>query len=437
MDRGVVCFVGLGPGDPGLLTARALDRLAQAEWIVREGEGEGTVEQAVARALEGKRVVRAVAFDPFESPRVREELRVVLDAGVAIEIVPGVGASAAAGAFAGVRGHLVRAAPDGVRAVLAGEPADAVVTLIADVGAPSQRLVVTTAAEAPGAAHDLGSAPVLVVLGAPDRALRWFERRPLFGKRVLVTRAREQAGSTAALLREHGADPVVVPTIAIRAPENQGPLVQAIAALRAGAYGWVAFTSVNGVERTWEGLSAQGGDARAFGVAKLAAVGPATAAALERHGLRADVMAKEFRGEGLAEAMLAAIASGPPSPRVLLARAARARDVLPEALRAAGCRVDVVAVYETHPPSGETVDALARALHGGSLDAATFTSSSTVDNFCDLLGERAPELLRRVRVASIGPVTTDAARARGVRIDVTAHEYTVSGLVQALAESYG
>ena len=437
MDRAVVCFVGLGPGDPGLLTARALERLARAEWIMREGEGGGTIEQAVARALEGKRVVRALAFDPFESPRVIEELRAVLDAGVAIEIVPGVGASAAAGAFAGVRGRLVRAAPDGVRDVLAGEPADAVVTLIADVGGPSQRLVVTTAAEASGAAHDLGSGPVIVALGAPDPALRWFERRPLFGKRVLVTRAREQAGSTAALLREHGADPVVVPTIAIRTPENQGPLIEAIAALRAGAYAWVAFTSANGVERTWEGLSAQGADARAFGVAKLAAVGPATAAALERHGLRADVMAREFRGEGLADAMLVAIPSGPPAPRVLLARAARARDMLPEALRAAGCRVDVVAVYETHTPSGETVSALARALDGGSLDAATFTSSSTVDNFCDLLGARAPELLRRVRVASIGPVTTDAARARGVRIDVTAREYTVSGLVQALAESYG
>jgi len=190
------------------------------------------------------------------------------------------------------------------------------------------------------------------------------------------------------------------------------------------------------VDRTWDALVETGADARAFGAARLAAIGPATARALERHGLRADVVAKEFRGEQLAQEILGALRSGPPAPRVLLARAARARDVLPEALRAAGCRVDVVAAYETLPPPRDRVETLATELQGKRVDAVMFTSSSTVDNFCDLLGDRAIGLLGGVRVASIGPVTSETARARGVPVDVAAREYTVSGLVEALAESY-
>jgi uroporphyrinogen III methyltransferase/synthase len=206
--------------------------------------------------------------------------------------------------------------------------------------------------------------------------------------------------------------------------------------LRRGAYAWVAFTSANGVERTWAALVASGHDARAFGSARLAAIGPATARALDQHGLRADIVAKEFRGERLAEELLEAVLASGESQRVLIPRAARAREVLPEALRAAGCKVDVVAAYETHPPPRETVLNLVRELEVGHVDAVTFTSSSTVDNLCDLLGPRAAELLGSGRIASIGPVTTDTARARGLRVDLTAREYTVQGLVRALAESY-
>jgi uroporphyrinogen III methyltransferase/synthase len=254
---------------------------------------------------------------------------------------------------------------------------------------------------------------------------------------VLVTRAGEQAGSAAALLREEGADVLVVPTIAIAAPGDPVPLAKAIGELRAGAYAWVAFTSANGVERTWEAIEAAAGDAQVFGSARLAAVGPATAQALAGHGLRAAVVAVEVRGEGLAEAMLAAMKrEGEVGGRVLLPRAARARDVLPAALRAAGCTVDVVAAYDTHPVTGAAVEALAVELEAGRLDAVTFTSSSTVDNLCDALGPRAAGLLARVRVASIGPVTSDTARSRGLRVDVEARESTVPGLIRALAESY-
>ncbi len=263
------------------------------------------------------------------------------------------------------------------------------------------------------------------------------ERLPLSGKRVLVTRAGAQAGSAAVLLGEAGAEAVVVPTIAIVPPGDPEPLAKAIVDLRAGAYAWVAFTSANGVEGTWRAIEAAGENARLFGAARLAAVGPATAQALVDHGLRVDVLAEESRGEGLAEAMLAAMKQHGEGPqRVLLARAARAREALPLALRAAGCTVDVVAAYETRPETGAAVEGLGVELDAGRLDAVLFTSGSTVDNLCDALGPRAAALLGRVRLASIGPVTSDAIRARGLRVDVEARETTVAGLIRALAESY-
>jgi uroporphyrinogen III methyltransferase/synthase len=432
--RGIVTFVGLGPGDTKLWSERAGQRIGEA-FVVIDDE-QANVAHMVELARQGKRVVRTFVGDPLESAHCVAEALEVAGAGVDVEVVPAVGASAAAGAFAGVTGRAVLVGAADVGRVLASTAPGAPVTLISDPSLPSQKVVVTRASAAVDLAKPMGQSKVLVAFGAPQDALRWFERRPLFGKRVLVTRAREQADSAAALLRDQGADVVVVPTIEIRDPSDRELVSRSLGALRAGAYGWVAFTSANGVERTWGALAALGADARAFGACKLAAIGPATARALESHGLTADVVAKEFVGESLAREMLGALRRDPVSPRVLLARAAKARDVVPEALRAAGCRVDVVAVYETHVPPQETVESLARELEQGRIDVATFTSSSTVENFCDLLGPRAVALLKRVRVATIGPVTSETARIRGLRVDVVAKEYTVPGLVEALAESY-
>jgi len=434
MDPGIVSFVGLGPGDAALQTARAADRIARADIVFRDEDG-ALPSRLVDLAREGKRVVRVFSGDPFERPSGADEVREVAGAGVAFEVVPGVGASAAAAAFAGVVGRAVRVATADVGRAVEGQPADAPVTLIAGAGEPSQRVIATVAGDAAKRATALGDVRIVVALGAPDDRLRWFERRPLFGKRVLVTRATEQASGTAALLRDQGAEPLVVPAIAIGPPADPSPLARALSQLRAGAYEWVAFTSANGVERTWGALLDAGADARAFGAARLAAIGPATARALERCGLRADVVAKEFRGEGLGDALLRVLA-GAGAVRVLLARAAKARDVLPDALRAAGHVVDVVAAYETRPPPRETIDALRSELEAGRVDAVTFTSSSTVENLCDLLGDRAADLLRRPRIASIGPVTSETARARGLRVDVMAAEFTVPELVRALADSW-
>lgn len=432
-----VCFVGLGPGDPKLSTERARERLAAADVVLSDGEA--PVERIVGLAREGKRVVRAVAGDALESDAVAVEAMAVARAGVPIEVVPGVGARGSAGAFAGVLGRAVRVPAGDVAAAVEGEPPGAVVTLVASAGWPVQRIAVTTAADAAARAKELGPGPLVIAFGAPHEALGWFVRRPLFGKRVLVTRAREQASAMADLLRDRGAEPVVVPTIAIHPPSDPAPLEAALRRLVGGDYDWAIFTSANGVERTWEALGRAGADARAFGRSRLAAIGPATARALAGHGLVADVVAKEFRGEGLAEALRAAApvaGSAASRPRALLARAARARDALPAALREAGWEVEVAAAYETRAPAPDAVGALVRAIEGRGVDAVVFTSSSTVDNLCDLLGPAAGRLLSAVRVASIGPVTTGAAVARGLRVDVTAAQYTVPGLVQALEESW-
>ena len=333
------------------------------------------------------------------------------------------------------------------RVMAGGRARETPVALVAHTATPSQRVSVARLDEIGASATSLEAPHARLLLCIDDLAshrdaLTWFDRRPLFGKRVLVTRARAQAGSAAAILRERGAEPVVLPTIEIGATGDPRPLEHAVARLAGdardgrSAYDWVAFTSSNGVEHTWREVLRQGLDARAFGRAKIAAIGPGTASSLELHGLRADVVAKEFRGEGLATEMLRALGELGAGVRVLLARAKHARDVLPDALRAAGCHVDVVPAYETRPVARERAAELLDLLAAGRIDAVTFTSSSTVDSLCELLGARAGELLRPLRVASIGPITTKAAEGRGVRVDVTAHEFTVLGLIDALEASF-
>jgi uroporphyrinogen III methyltransferase/synthase len=198
-------------------------------------------------------------------------------------------------------------------------------------------------------------------------------------------------------------------------------------------YGWVAFTSANGVERALREVERQGGDARAFEGVKIAVVGPKTAKGLDRLGLRAAVVAEEHHGEGLARAMLDAM--GGEKPRVLLARAKDAREVLPDTLRQAGCVVDVVPFYETKPPDAATRAELARHFAEGGVDAVLLTSASTIASLCELLGDAAPRVLGTTIVASIGPVTSAAAAACGVRVDVTARVHTLLGLLEALEET--
>jgi uroporphyrinogen III methyltransferase/synthase len=494
--RGKVTFVGGGAGDPRLLTLRALEVLDAADYVLfdpdihpdilgklREGTprhpvtpstGVERIAQMLAvEAKEGRHAVRLTWADPLLFGTGDVEGSAVARYGVPIEIVPGVGPLIAIGAFAGVpltrtsdaspsvaavsvtRGHETLHAWDKLATatdtlaivcdresltetarslVFYGRPPAERATLIENVSLPTQLVTETTLNQIPLLPTPKAARLILVV---GERAARmpdlvWFEKQPLFGKRVLVTRAREQAGGAAALLRERGADPVVVPTIEIHPPGDPGPMIDAVAALGA-RYAWVVLTSANGVERLWAELERQGKDARAFGGAKIAAIGPGTAAALAEYGLMADLVPKDHKGEGLAEELLRAIEKqGTQSPRILLARAEVARDVVPDALRAAGCEVDVVSVYKTRAPPRPLLEALAALLDAKEIDAVTFTSSSTVEHVCDALEARAAALLANTCVASIGPITTETARRRGLRVDVTATEHTIPGLVTAL-----
>lgn len=307
--------------------------------------------------------------------------------------------------------------------------------LVSGAGTSAQRTVAgpLRSLVAAGAALPARGTSLLVAGQAVAAAaeLAWFESRPLFGRRVLVTRPRHQAAPTCRHLRSRGAEPLPFPTIAIEPIRDDRGVDRAIDALADGAYGLVAFTSDNGVRCFFDALARKGRDARAFGAATVAAIGPATASALGERGIRADVVAATFVAESLAEAILAR--SFRPA-RALLPRAAVAREVLPETLVAAGIAVDVVPVYRTTLPSGERPAEL-RALLSG-IDAILLTSSSTVEHLVELLGAEACALLRSVALASIGPVTTRTAEGLGLTVAVTAEISTSAGLVDALERYY-
>lgn len=246
--------------------------------------------------------------------------------------------------------------------------------------------------------------------------------RPLAGWRVLVTRAREQAASLSALLGARGADVLELPAIEIVAADP-APLDAAIA--RLSGYDWVIFTSVNGVDAFFDRLVACGLDAAALGGARVGAIGRGTAERLRARGATVAFVPEQFVAESVVEGMVAQGAGG---LRVLLPRADIARDTLPDGLRAAGATVDVVVAYRTRRPTEVNAATVAR-LRGGEIDAVTFASPSTVRNVLELLGGPLPA---HVVVACIGPITAQAARERGLRVDVQGQEYSIPGLVEAL-----
>ena len=252
---------------------------------------------------------------------------------------------------------------------------------------------------------------------------------PLSGQRVLVTRARRQAGTLAALLRRQGATVLEIPSIEIRPPRSYRPLDQSLR--RITEYDWLVLTSVNGVEALFARLKKLRLTARQFRGMRIAAIGPATRAAIEKRGLRVQVMPREYVAESVVQALRGKVKG----KRVLLVRAKVARDVLPRELRKAGARVDVIEAYETVVParSRRRLQALLRdtARHP---HVITFTSSSTARNFMELLGRKreSRRLLDGITAASIGPVTSATLRELGLRPGVQARRYTMPGLVAAI-----
>jgi uroporphyrinogen III methyltransferase / synthase len=490
---GVVYLVGAGPGDPGLMTARSLQLIAAADSIfydrlippgalaearedaelVYVGKAPGVPsvpqeeigERLVAAARAGRSVVRLKGGDPFVFGRGGEEGEALRAAGVEFEVVPGVTAGVAASAYAGipvthrddasavafVTGHedpekpesaldwaalasfpgtlvfymgVKRLGENAAALIAAGRDAEEPAAAVERGTWPQQRTVTATLGTIAGAVEREGiGAPALVVVGAVAARrdqLAWLERRPLHGRRVVVTRARAQASGLAATLRDLGAEVVELPAIRIEPRLESEEVGDAVAAI--GEYALVCLTSPNGVRLLFEALDAAGKDARALAGAAVAAIGPGTARELCGRGIRADVVPERFVAEALVATLAAVEVEG---RRVLVARAAEARDVLPEALRERGAEVDVVALYETvrGQPDGEAVAAAQDA------DYVTFTSSSTVRNLVEALGERFPA---SARVVSIGPVTSETARELGLRVDVEAERHDVDGLLDAL-----
>jgi len=483
-----VYLVGAGPGDPGLLTRRGEELLRRADVVVYDrlaspalldfvpagaelvdvGKAPGRVAMAqehinellVARGAAGLNVVRLKGGDPFVFGRGGEEAEACRDAGVGFEVVPGVTSAIAAPAYAGipvthrgvstsvtvVAGHedptksssdtdwaaLARAGGtlvvlmgaghvrDIADALLAGgRPGSTPVAAVRWGTRPEQRTQRGTLATIAALGVEAPSAIVIGDVAALD--LGWFEHRPLFGRRIVVTRAREHASELRARLEQLGAEVVEVPSIAFESLEFAFPTLD--------RYQWLVFTSANGVDAFFEhGVRPAGLDARALASLRVACVGTSTNETLARHGIRADLVPERFVAESLLDAF--------PDPdgrnsRVLLARAESARDVLPEGLAARGYVVDVLAVYRTVAVVPDpTVVACVR---GGEVDAVTFTSSSTVTNFCDAIGplEHAPA------VYSIGPVTSATARARGLRVDAEADPHTIDGLIDVLCAQLG
>ncbi len=256
----------------------------------------------------------------------------------------------------------------------------------------------------------------------------------LAGKRVLVTRAKEQASALANALSDKGAVPVEVPVIRIVPTENLHLLFAAIKEPR--EIDWVVFTSANGVRLFFSEGGSHGYDVNWLKDRRVAAIGPATAKALRDQGVQVDSLPSEYRGEAVARAIIDQHRGDLSGISVLLFRAEGARPILPEMLQQAGGRVDIIEAYRAQLPAKQDAAHLRAILENTELDAATFTSSSTVSNTIKMLGDDAVRLLSGLTIASIGPITTDTALQYGLRVDVTALEYTIDGLVKALDDFF-
>jgi uroporphyrinogen III methyltransferase/synthase len=428
------------------------------------------------KAREGRTVVRLKWGDPFVFDSGGKEALFLHEQGVPFEVVPGIPVAIGSTAYAGVpvtypgagdvvtfvRGHEseIDALPDvdwarlaalggtvvcyaGARQVGAiatalisnGRSPEEAAALIYDGTLPSQHTV--QAALGDIASHTRDGLAALLVVGAVAglrQHLRWFDERPLFGKRIVVTRSMEQAGELIEMLEERGAEAIPAPTIRITPPDDWAPLDQACA--EAGTFDWIVFTSGNGVQSFMERLLAIS-DVRELKGVRLCTIGASTASRLASYGLRTDLTPPEFRAEAVVEALKAT--GELKGTRFLLPRSNIARDLLADELRAAGAEVADVPAYRTTLVSEdrEAEPDIYRMLLDRQIDAVTFTSASTVRNFVRILGaEQAADLLRTTVVAAIGPVTAEAAQQLDIATHVMPARYTIPDLVDALVEHF-
>ena len=493
--QGLVSLVGAGPGDPGLITLRGLrsievadviyyDNLATPALLAHAPKGVETVyvgrkraehaysqkeihRMLIESAQSGKRVVRLKGGDPLVFGRGGEEAEALAEAAVPFEVIPGVTSAVGVGAYAGiplthrdwasavtfVTGHDVEA--------INWSKIGSVETLVIFMGLTSFGEIASRLIEngrspgTPAAAIRWGTRgdqtvvegtidtltaeiertqlkpPALIVVGevvSLRSKLNWFEKLPLFGTSVVVTRAREQSAQFREALRSLGANVIDLPTIQTEPVPDSTLIDEAINNL--AAYDWLIFTSANGVRYFIERLDQSDQDLRDLR-ASILAIGPATAEAIRALHLKVDFLPDQFVAEGV----LATFSSyGLTGKKILLPRAAQARDVLPRELERRGAEVDVISTYRTTLPEASRI--LAEKVFSAKQcpDWITFTSSSTVNNFASLT---PVEQLKNVRIASIGPVTSETIRQLGLNVDIEAREYTTDGLLQALTEAVG
>jgi uroporphyrinogen III methyltransferase/synthase len=467
--------------NPGLL--RLAPASAELIYAGKRGGAGKSIEQSelntilLARARKGMAVVRLKGGDPFIFGRGGEEAEALSAAGIEFEIVPGVTSATAVPAFAGIplthrehgsfvafvtghedesKGrdrsvpweHLARAAASGGTLVILMATArlKAVLRRLADAGlapsTPAAAIQWGTIAGQKTVSASLGTlageveraslgAPAIVVVGECSRLrehLRWAERMPLFGRRIVVTRAGDNASAFARELRALGAEAVEFPTIATIPPDSYAVLDAAIA--RLDSFDWMIFTSATGVEAFVERLRVIGRDIRSMGAARVVAIGPATAARLREHALVVDAIPAKYRAEAIIEAIGADNIRG---ARILIPRAQVAREILPRMLREAGAaEVMVAPAYKTVVPAGAALDRMKDVLAAGGYDLVAFTSSSTATNFSEIMGRPKPG----TRAAVIGPITEETARRLGFDVVAKPAEYTVPALVAAIRDYF-
>jgi uroporphyrinogen III methyltransferase/synthase len=431
----------------------------------------------VRKAQEGKVVARLKGGDPFIFGRGGEEAEECVNAGIPFEVVPGVTSAISAPTYAGiplthrehtasvafVTGHEDPTKPESK--VHWDKLATGIGTLVffmgmknlrnivdnltangRDAGTPvaaiqwgtrtDQRVVTGTLRDIVGrvAEAKLGP-PAIVVVGdvvSLRRKLNWFETRPLFGKRIVVTRSRDQASVFTEMLINAGATPIEFPSIDVVPPSSWEELDVALGGL--GTFDWIIFTSANAVRFFFERLREKGMDIRSLSRNKICVVGSKTAESLETYSLRADLVPTDFKAEGVLEALGGVAVKG---SKFLIPRAKKAREIIPETLRERGAEVTVATAYENVRP-GNDVERVKKLLRDGKIAAVTFTSSSTVNNFVEMLGKSEYKaLMRHVTVACIGPVTAKTAEEYGMQADVMPKEYTIPALIEAMVEFFG
>ena len=426
----------------------------------------------VEKAREGKKVIRLKGGDPFVFGRGAEEAQAIAEAGIEFEVVPGITSAIAGPAYAGIpvthraenshvtffTGHEDPAKTEGAidYAALAklggtqvmlmgverlgsitremlkqGVRADLPVALVRWATTGKQETLTGTLQDIAQRAVAIGfEAPAVAVFGEVvglRDSLNWFEKRPLSGKRIVVTRTRKQASVLSNKLRSFGAQVIELPTIRIEPPTDLREFAELVQ--DAHIYDWIVFTSANGVEAFFEIFFKLYDDAREIGGARIAAIGPATAQRVKEFHFHVDLQPDEFMSEAVAKEFRKQ--SSIENARILVVRAEKARDVLPKELSAAGAIVDEAFAYRTVPETRDTTGARRQLAKEGA-DLITFTSSSTVENFL-ALGLPWP---KGMQIASIGPITSKTARDHGLEIDIEARRHDIDGLVEAIRQFY-